>query len=291
MANENIESQLGAYIDGLLDAQQREVIEQYLDRYPEHRKLIDAMIQERALLRDLPREKAPEDVLTHFQEQLERSVLLEDFTNGNVARETRGSRWSLAALLTLIMLIGGASVIIWIAMPPKRGRQTENVVVPDTLPATTVAVEEPATQPAPEPAAPKISASVIAAGDQIIVMIISDDLAAARNRAEHFLASEELSHSHPPAATEPTTTQSATTSPVPTMEVAWVIPGMTLGQANELAQSFSEQPSTSPAESQSTTLSTQPTTQPEPTSQPASQVILIFKQADLAATQPVESKN
>src|SRR4051812_15679587 len=75
---ENIESKLCDYVDGLLGEREREEIEAYLDRYPESRKLVDDLIRQRVVLRDLPRQNAPADLVEHFQGRLERSVLLSD---------------------------------------------------------------------------------------------------------------------------------------------------------------------------------------------------------------------
>ena len=157
----NIEARLCAYIDGLLDAEQREFIEQYLDRYPEHRQLIDQLMQERSLLRDLPREAAPADVLAHFQGQLERAVLLNDLdtVSGKSGRVGRRGRWNLAALLAFLLLAFGVSVIVWIAMPPKRVHQLAATVMVSE-PVTTLPVDTTqtsATVPTSEPIVPPVT--------------------------------------------------------------------------------------------------------------------------------------
>src|SRR6476619_1085515 len=78
MANtENIEAKLCAYVDGELDPAGRAEIEAHLASNPQHRQLMDELMKQRDLLRDLPRERAPEDLFESMQNQLERSVLLD----------------------------------------------------------------------------------------------------------------------------------------------------------------------------------------------------------------------
>ncbi|HWB54345.1 MAG TPA: hypothetical protein VG722_09130, partial [Tepidisphaeraceae bacterium] len=141
--DDNIESRLCAYVDGLLDERQREEIEQYLDRYPEHRQLIDQLIQERASLRDLPRESAPPDVLAHFQGQVERSALLGDLADTAADGRRPRRRFNWAAVAAVVLLAAGLSVIVWIALPPKRpphfavsDGELSSIVPPRTMPTT-----------------------------------------------------------------------------------------------------------------------------------------------------------
>src|SRR6476661_5686513 len=94
MANtEHIEARLAAYVDGDLDATGRAEIEQHLATNPQHRELLQQLQRERSMLRDLPREKAPDDFYEGFASQLERSVLLDmdDEPQANVAG--RINRW------------------------------------------------------------------------------------------------------------------------------------------------------------------------------------------------------
>jgi hypothetical protein len=75
---EQIHAKLIAYIDGELTGAQREEIERHLDANPSHRTLIADLMQQRRLLRDLPREQAPVDLIESLQSQLERAALLKE---------------------------------------------------------------------------------------------------------------------------------------------------------------------------------------------------------------------
>jgi hypothetical protein len=302
----NIEARLCAYIDGLLDAEQRASIEQYLDRYPEHRQLIDQLMEERSLLRDLPRESAPPDVLAHFQGQLERSVLLGDLETDSArsARDRRRGRWNLAVLLSLLLLAFGVSVIVWIAMPPKRVRQSAaTIMAPE--PATTMATDTTQSSVAiasteagvswsgvvvPPPVVPVVNhprAMLVEVGDSnlLLVMISAADLRGAEERADEFLKSRSLRHAMP------TTMQSSLS------HAEWEVPGMTRVNADELVASFSAVPATAPAATEPAMqlAATQPvaTTQmvasTRPNTAPAVKVVILFQTADLPLSGPEKS--
>src|SRR5829696_5268825 len=95
MANtENIEAKLCAYIDGELDEQGRAEIEKHLAANPQHRGLIEELSKQREMLRALPRESAPEEIIESIQGQLERAGLLGDDAGGEVdAGAMRINRW------------------------------------------------------------------------------------------------------------------------------------------------------------------------------------------------------
>jgi hypothetical protein len=302
----NIEARLCAYIDGLLDAEQRDSIEQYLDRYPEHRQLIDQLMEERTLLRDLPREPAPPDVLAHFQGQLERSVLLGDLETDSArsARDRRRGRWNLAVLLALLLLAFGVSVIVWIAMPPKRVHQSAaTAMVPEpaaTLPVDTTQISAtvPTTEPIVSSPAAVIAPPVVRVvshpramlldvngSNLLLVMISAADLPEAEQQVDTFLKTRLLHH------TMPTTMQS---SPG---HAQWEVPEMTRTQAAELVASFTAPPASAPAttEPPMQLAATQPiaTTQmaasTRPSTAPAVKVLILFQTADLSLSGPEKS--
>src|SRR5438477_5553933 len=73
---EMIEAKLCDYIEGELDAAGRAEIEQHLQLHPEHRELIEQLMEHRSLLRGLPRDAAPADIAEMLNGQLEREALL-----------------------------------------------------------------------------------------------------------------------------------------------------------------------------------------------------------------------
>src|SRR4051794_21714490 len=115
MANtENIEAKLCAYVDGELDAAGRAEIEQHLATNPQHRALMAELSAQRQMLRDLPRANAPEDLLESVQNQLERSVLLDQSDPQTPAIAGRIERWpqivSAAAVLFLVLGLGAVMI-------------------------------------------------------------------------------------------------------------------------------------------------------------------------------------
>ncbi|MGB7156585.1 MAG: zf-HC2 domain-containing protein, partial [Tepidisphaeraceae bacterium] len=136
MANtENIEAKLCAYIDGDLDAQGRAEIEKHLASNPQHRTLIEQLSKQRDLLRGLPREDAPEEILEALQGHMERSVLLGDAD----AAETEAMkihRWpQFAAMAAMVLLTVGLGVVIYFVLP-RNGGGNGNYAVVTSQPAT-----------------------------------------------------------------------------------------------------------------------------------------------------------
>src|SRR4028119_376542 len=74
---EQSEAKLLAYVEGELDPAARAEIEAHLDANPHHRRMMAELAGTRDLLRFLPRESAPPDMLEQVLSQLERSVLLD----------------------------------------------------------------------------------------------------------------------------------------------------------------------------------------------------------------------
>jgi hypothetical protein len=119
---ENIEAKLAAYIDGDLDAQGRAEIEKHLAANPQHRTLIEQLSKQRDLLRELPREEAPEDILEALQNQMERSVLLGDDDAGEPSEHLKISRWPQRfAVAAIVLLTVGLGAIIYFVLPRGNG--------------------------------------------------------------------------------------------------------------------------------------------------------------------------
>jgi hypothetical protein len=116
MANtENIEAKLCAYVDGDLDAAGRAEIEAHLAANPQHRQLMTELMAQRDLIRDLPRVKAPEDLLESMHSQLERSVLLGQGANqADVAGRINRLPQVFAVAAVLLLAIGLMAVIYFV---------------------------------------------------------------------------------------------------------------------------------------------------------------------------------
>src|SRR5688500_882562 len=126
---EHIEAQLCAYIDGELDAKGRAEIEKHLANNPQHQRLIAGLIESREMMRSLPRERAPDDIVESVQHSLERSLLLADVEDDVMTmprRIVRGSHLMLAAAIVLLTI--GLGVVIYFVLPSS-GRQGQIAVV------------------------------------------------------------------------------------------------------------------------------------------------------------------
>jgi hypothetical protein len=146
MANtENIEAKLCAFVDGELDEAGRAEIEQHLVANPQHRQLMQELMKQRALLRELPRVKAPEDLLESVQNQMERSVLLDADTSGRGVAG-RISRWPqfFAAAAVLVLAAGLVAVIVFVL--PNHNRPPQDYAI---LTRNTTLPVDPAGPPAP----------------------------------------------------------------------------------------------------------------------------------------------
>ena len=135
MANtEQIEAKLCAYVDGELDAAGRAEIEQHLAANPQHRALLAELMEQRELLRDLPRETAPEELTEALQAHLERSVLLGSGQGPQVAGKINHRPQFLALAAVLLLAIGLVAVILMVL--PDHNKLIHNYAV---LPTTTTA--------------------------------------------------------------------------------------------------------------------------------------------------------
>src|SRR5215218_4869209 len=146
MANtENIEAKLCAYIDGDLDAQGRAEIEKHLAANPQHRGLIEQLSKQRDLLRQLPRETAPEEIIDALQSQMERSVLLGDDAGGAESETLKISRWpQIMATAAIVLMTVGLGAIIYVVLPHGGGNNdyavaTRQGATLDPTPAATEA--------------------------------------------------------------------------------------------------------------------------------------------------------
>jgi hypothetical protein len=175
---ENIEARLCDYIEGELDEQGRAEIEKHIEQNPQHRLLLQELMQMRELVHDLPREVAPAEILESLQSQLERSGLLEPADNDDeselVLRVRRLPQF--AAIAAMLMLAVGLAGVIYFVLPQSGANRPEFAVAPpipnvsstiesdplhdavvtvesdlDTLPAETVEVTRTAVEPPMQP--------------------------------------------------------------------------------------------------------------------------------------------
>jgi hypothetical protein len=109
---ENIEAMLCAYIEGDLDESGRKEIEKHLAEHPQHRKLLEDLIAQRQLLRDLPRVTAPRDVGEGLRGQVERSMLLGSQDSMQLSHPQRGFRLPQYITAAAILLLGASLAII-----------------------------------------------------------------------------------------------------------------------------------------------------------------------------------
>ncbi|MCC7349616.1 MAG: polysaccharide biosynthesis/export family protein [Phycisphaerales bacterium] len=148
---ENIEAKLCAYVDGELDAKGRAEIEKHLQSNPQHRKLLEALSRTHRFVAELPREKAPPEILENLQSQLERAVLLGDVGDEESDGVPRISRWpQIMSLAAIVLLTVGLGVILYFMLPPL-GRQVDSYSIVQDAPVATRPAEMP--QPALQEAA------------------------------------------------------------------------------------------------------------------------------------------
>jgi hypothetical protein len=119
---EDIEARLAAYIDGALDAAGRAEIERHLASNPQHRGLIEELMQQRDMLRALPRARAPGDIADNINAHLERAALLGDDDAAAIDQPIlRIGHWSqlraVAAVLLLVFSL--AAVVYYVISSPK----------------------------------------------------------------------------------------------------------------------------------------------------------------------------
>ena len=114
-SQENIEAKLTAYIDGELDAADRAEIEKHLAANPTHRKLLNDLQQLRSYLGDLPREKAPSELVETLQGQMERSALL-DGAADEVVLTLRQNRWPQFVSVAAVVLLAAPPVVVVVVL-------------------------------------------------------------------------------------------------------------------------------------------------------------------------------
>jgi hypothetical protein len=148
MANntEQIESRLAQYIDDQLDPAGCEEIERHLAANPSHRILLDEMRRQRKGLRELPREKAPADLMESLHGQIERDALLSGSQVQDQEITHDLSRWPQALVVGMVLLLAaGVGIAVYLMLPPDKPALIAQI------PTTSVTVEQPALPPAPQP--------------------------------------------------------------------------------------------------------------------------------------------
>jgi hypothetical protein len=132
--NENIEARLCSYIEGDLDAQGRAEIEKYLLSNPQYRALLQELARTRGLLRNLPRESAPAELMETLSGQIERSALLGDDSAvvGQVGHNRFGQ---FAAWAAVLVLTGGLAAVVYRVLPSNKVQPELALLKPAPLPS------------------------------------------------------------------------------------------------------------------------------------------------------------
>ncbi|HEV7299326.1 MAG TPA: polysaccharide biosynthesis/export family protein [Tepidisphaeraceae bacterium] len=202
-SQENIEAKLIAFVEGDLDAAGRAEIEQHLAANPTHRKLLDELMRTRQYVRQLPRAKAPPELVETLQGQLERSALLDNIGTDAGSLQLRSNRWpQLISIAAVVLLALGLAAVVYMALPRDDrqtiARDTNDGAATTTRPAArttrpsgqtvstiTIAPPEAAIPTAAVPGAPDTTAMVARAGDpsnaatpEVAEMAAKDDAAA-----------------------------------------------------------------------------------------------------------------
>ncbi len=121
---EDSEAMLCAYLEGDLDADGQARIEKKLTANPQYRALLAELSGARQMLRSLPREAAPPELVDTLQGHLERSALLDDQPQPSDA-PLRINRWpQMMAIAAIIFLTMGLGLVIYSILP---GHQEQNI--------------------------------------------------------------------------------------------------------------------------------------------------------------------
>src|SRR3954471_1876143 len=119
---ENIEARLCDYIEGQLDPAGRAEIEQHLAANAEHRSLIAELQAQRAMVRQLPRARAPGDIGESMEGQLEREALLGRAVDAPEETVVQIRPWpSVWAVAATLLLTAGLAAIVYYVLPGARG--------------------------------------------------------------------------------------------------------------------------------------------------------------------------
>ncbi|HWA51070.1 MAG TPA: zf-HC2 domain-containing protein, partial [Dongiaceae bacterium] len=122
---EDIEARLAAYVDGDIDDAARAEIEKHLAGNAQHRQLIAELMQQRDILRGLPREAAPQEVAEAVNSQLERAVLLGDIDAEADAASMRIGRWpQIRAIAAVLLFTASLAAVIYYLLPSANERPT-----------------------------------------------------------------------------------------------------------------------------------------------------------------------
>ena len=163
-SQENIEAKLIAFVEGDLDAAGRAEIEQHLVANPTHRKLLDELMRTRQYVRQLPRAKAPPELVETLQGQLERSALLDNIGTDAGSLQLRSNRWpQLISIAAVVLLALGLAAVVYMALPRDDDRQT---IARNTDDDTATATRPVAR--ATRPAEPSISTITVAPPEEAI---------------------------------------------------------------------------------------------------------------------------
>lgn len=115
---------LSAYLDGELDDEQRGEIEALLEQDPSAQRLLDELRMTAALVADLPRAEASDDLLESLSGRMERQALLDDAVQAQQPppeRSWSGLRWLAVAAVAAISLT--SVYLLWPGFEHQPGHQ------------------------------------------------------------------------------------------------------------------------------------------------------------------------
>jgi anti-sigma factor RsiW len=172
---EDLEARIAAYIDGQLPPAEAARLEVFLaNTDPRLAEQIIGMLNDRHRLRTLPRPAAPLDLAGRIMEQVERATLLNDTHSPD--HETPHRWWQSRAAIAagFLLMIGGFSYFVFVAVIGGGGSQTRQIVT------STNPEKPPASTPAPVASAMKATAPASRNADADVAAIAS-----ARGSGDH----------------------------------------------------------------------------------------------------------
>ncbi|KPK77212.1 MAG: hypothetical protein AMJ79_03985 [Phycisphaerae bacterium SM23_30] len=183
---------LNEYLDGQLPPEMVEKVERRLAEDARARRLLAEIKQVSAIIGELPRVPAPEDLAEQIQLQLERDVLLGDRQPPfETAPRThlRRRRWLAAA--AMLMLTGAVVIIIYsILIGPLPPFVTPEPQTPDQE----VAIAEPQPQQQATVIEPQTGAETVPQFHLVHLQLPSSDLITDRQKLENLLGTFNIQH-------------------------------------------------------------------------------------------------
>jgi len=118
---EHIYAKLCDYLEGRLQPEERAEIDALLAADPQHAAIMTELAAQRQMLRRLPREQAPADLVDELRSQLERQAILDDAAPVPLPRGLGIGRWSgVLAAAAVVAAAVGLGLIVYSVLPSGR---------------------------------------------------------------------------------------------------------------------------------------------------------------------------